>query len=38
VHTFGVLLASAYTAAFWRLMREGRREGLDVDTLASLGF
>ena len=38
VHTFGLLLASAYVAAFWWLMREGRREGLDVDALASLGF
>ena len=32
------LLASAYMAAFWWLTREGRREGLDVDELASLGF
>ncbi|PYR46800.1 MAG: prolipoprotein diacylglyceryl transferase [Acidobacteria bacterium] len=38
VHTFGLLLASAYVAAFWWLMREGRREGLDVDALSSLGF
>jgi phosphatidylglycerol:prolipoprotein diacylglycerol transferase len=38
VHTFGLLLASAYMAAFWWLTREGRREGLDVDDLASLGF
>jgi phosphatidylglycerol:prolipoprotein diacylglycerol transferase len=38
VHTFGLLLASAYVAAFWWLMREGRREGLDVDALGSLGF
>ena len=38
VHTFGLLLASAYLAAFWWLMREGRREGLDVDALSSLGF
>jgi phosphatidylglycerol---prolipoprotein diacylglyceryl transferase len=38
VHTFGLLLASAYVAAFWWLMREGRREGLDVDALASLGL
>jgi phosphatidylglycerol---prolipoprotein diacylglyceryl transferase len=28
VHTFGLLLASAYVAAFWWLIREGRREGL----------
>jgi phosphatidylglycerol:prolipoprotein diacylglycerol transferase len=38
VYTFGLLLASAYLAALWWLMREGRREGLDVDALASLGF
>jgi phosphatidylglycerol:prolipoprotein diacylglycerol transferase len=38
IYTFGLLLASAYLAAFWWLMREGRREGLDVDALASLGF
>jgi phosphatidylglycerol:prolipoprotein diacylglycerol transferase len=38
VHTFGLLLASAYIGAFWWLIREGRREGLDVDALSSLGF
>ena len=38
VHTFGLLLASAYVAAFWWLIREGRRQGLDVDALSSLGF
>lgn len=38
LHTFGVLLAAAYVTAFWWLLREGRREGLDVDALASLGF
>src|SRR6202521_2414804 len=38
VHTFGLLLASAYAAAFWWLIREGRREELDVDVLSSLGF
>jgi phosphatidylglycerol:prolipoprotein diacylglycerol transferase len=37
VHTFGLLLASAYAAAYWWLIREGRREGLDVDALSSLG-
>jgi hypothetical protein len=37
VHTFGVLLASAYAAAFWWLMWLGRREGLDVDALAASG-
>jgi phosphatidylglycerol:prolipoprotein diacylglycerol transferase len=38
VHTFWLLLASAYMAAFGWLTREGRREGLDADDLASLGF
>jgi phosphatidylglycerol:prolipoprotein diacylglycerol transferase len=38
VHTFGLLLASAYIAAFWWLIRAGRREGLNVDALSSLGF
>ena len=38
VHTFGLLLATAYVAAFWWLIREGRREGLEVDALSSLGF
>jgi phosphatidylglycerol:prolipoprotein diacylglycerol transferase len=38
VHTFGLLLAAAYLAAFWWLLREGRRQGLDADTLSSLGF
>jgi phosphatidylglycerol:prolipoprotein diacylglycerol transferase len=38
VHTFGLLLAFAYLAAFWWLIREGRREGLDVSALSSLGF
>ncbi len=38
VYTFGLLLGSAYVAAFLWLIREGRREGLDVDALASLGF
>jgi phosphatidylglycerol:prolipoprotein diacylglycerol transferase len=38
LHTFGLLLASAYMAAFWWLTREGRREGQDVDALASLGL
>ena len=38
VHTFGLLLASAYIAAFWWLIREGRREKLDLEALSSLGF
>jgi phosphatidylglycerol:prolipoprotein diacylglycerol transferase len=38
VHTFGLLLATAYVAAFWWLIREGRRQGLEVDFLSSLGF
>jgi phosphatidylglycerol:prolipoprotein diacylglycerol transferase len=38
LHTFGLLLACAYVAAFWWLTRDGRREGLDVDALALLGF
>ena len=36
--TFGVLLASAYIAGYWWLIREGRRDRLDVDALASLGI
>jgi len=38
LHTFGLLLAAAYLAAFFWLLRAGRREGLDVDALTSLGF
>ena len=38
IYTFGALLALAYLAAFWWLIREGRRQRLDVDTLSSLGF
>ena len=38
LHTFGLLLASAYMAAFWWLTREGERERMDVDALASLGL
>src|SRR5947207_3472564 len=38
LHTFGLLLASAYLASYWWLTREGRREGLDSDALASLAF
>jgi phosphatidylglycerol:prolipoprotein diacylglycerol transferase len=38
LRTFGLLLASAYLAAYWWLMREGRRERLDAERLASLGI
>jgi phosphatidylglycerol:prolipoprotein diacylglycerol transferase len=38
LHTFGVLLAAAYLAALWWLVRSGRRAGYDPDTLSSLGF
>jgi phosphatidylglycerol:prolipoprotein diacylglycerol transferase len=38
LHTFGLLLACAYVAAFSWLTRAGRRERLDVDALGSLGF
>jgi phosphatidylglycerol:prolipoprotein diacylglycerol transferase len=38
VHTFGVLLALAYLSALWWLRREARREGVDVDSVTSLGF
>ena len=38
LHTFGLLLALAYMAAFWWLISRGRREGLDEDALASLGI
>lgn len=38
LHTFGLLLATAYALAFWWLIREGRRQGYDAELLASLGF
>src|SRR2546425_703289 len=38
LHTFGLLLASAYMAAYWWLLREGRRERLDLEALGSLGL
>lgn len=38
IYTFGVLLASAYLAAFWWLTAQGRREGLNLEALTSLGF
>jgi phosphatidylglycerol:prolipoprotein diacylglycerol transferase len=37
IHTFGVLLASAYLAAFWWLVRGARRAGVDPEAVASLG-
>src|SRR5262245_53711168 len=37
LRTFGVLLAAAYLIAYWWMMREGRRQRLDVDALGSLG-
>jgi phosphatidylglycerol---prolipoprotein diacylglyceryl transferase len=38
LYTFGVLLATAYATAFWWLMREGRRTGVDAEALGSLGM
>jgi len=38
LHTFGVLLAAAYLTALWWLVRTGRRQGINPDTLTSLGF
>jgi len=38
IRTFGALLATAYLAAFWWLIRGARRAGLDVDAVASLGM
>jgi phosphatidylglycerol---prolipoprotein diacylglyceryl transferase len=38
VHTFGVLLATAYIVAFTWLTRAGRRQGLPSEALESLGF
>ena len=38
VRTFGVLLAAAYLIAYWWMLREGRRQRLDVDALGSLGM
>jgi phosphatidylglycerol:prolipoprotein diacylglycerol transferase len=37
IHTFGVLLAIAYLAAFWWLVRGARRSHLDVEAVTSLG-
>src|SRR5262245_7492496 len=38
VRTFGVLLAAAYLTAYWWMVREGKRERLNVDALGSLGM
>lgn len=38
VHSFGVMLALAYLASFWWLIREGRRQRIDVNVLSSLAF
>jgi len=37
VHTFGVLLAAAYLAAFGWMLREARRARMDRETFVSLG-
>jgi phosphatidylglycerol---prolipoprotein diacylglyceryl transferase len=37
VHTFGVLLAAAYLAALWWLVRGARRSNVDPETVTSLG-
>ena len=33
LHTFGLLLATAYMAAYWWLLREGQRTKQGVDAL-----
>jgi phosphatidylglycerol---prolipoprotein diacylglyceryl transferase len=38
LRTFGVLLASAYVSAYWWILREAKREHLDVDAVSSLGM
>jgi phosphatidylglycerol---prolipoprotein diacylglyceryl transferase len=38
LHTFGVLLAAAYLAALWWLVRGARRAKIDSDTVTSLGI
>src|SRR5262245_31837862 len=38
LHTFGVLLAAAYGAALWWVVRSAKREGLDGDRVMSLCF
>lgn len=37
IHTFGVLLAAAYLAALWWLVRGARRSKVDPETVTSLG-
>jgi phosphatidylglycerol:prolipoprotein diacylglycerol transferase len=37
VYTFGALLAAAYGAAFWWLIRGARRANVDTDAVMSLG-
>ena len=38
LHTFGVLLALAFVAALWWLVRGARREGISSDSVISLGL
>jgi phosphatidylglycerol---prolipoprotein diacylglyceryl transferase len=38
IRAFGVLLAAAYVAAFWLLIRLGRRARADADALSSVAF
>lgn len=38
LHTFGVLLALAFLAAMWWVVRAARRDGLNPDRLVSLGL
>jgi phosphatidylglycerol:prolipoprotein diacylglycerol transferase len=38
IHTFGALLALAYAASYWWLIRDGRRHGTNVDALGDLAF
>lgn len=38
IHTFGALLALAFVAAMWWIVREAKREGLNHDRVISLGM
>jgi phosphatidylglycerol:prolipoprotein diacylglycerol transferase len=38
LHSFGLLLALAFLAAMWWVMRGARREGLKPDLLTGLGL